>query len=95
MALTIYMLVFQLVYYGFHIGFGWIAAFPSSVEWYLWTVVNCADFALILVYIMAIPVGTHIAPYLGRFLYDMEATHIIQVASAFPRWASSSSMALS
>ncbi|KAF2182295.1 hypothetical protein K469DRAFT_587270 [Zopfia rhizophila CBS 207.26] len=87
MALTIYMVAFQLLYYGLHIGFGWIAAFPSSIEWYLWTVSNCADFGLILLYILAIPLGTHFAPFLGRLLFDMEATGIIQVASALPQWA--------
>jgi hypothetical protein len=31
-------------------------------------------------------VGTRFAPFLGRLLYDMEATGIIQVASALPMW---------
>lgn len=87
MALTIYLVLFQILYYGLHIGFAWIAAFPSNIEWFLWTVSNCADFGLILVYICAIPLGTRFAPFLGRFLFDMEATGIIQVASALPRWA--------
>ena len=87
MALSIYMFTFQLVYYGFHIGFGWIAAFPSRIEWYLWIVSNCADFVLILLYLLAIPVGTYYAPHLGRWLFDIDATSIIQVASALPQWA--------
>lgn len=88
MVLTIYLLFVQAVYYGFQIGFAWIAKFPSRVEWFLWAVSNGTDFTLILLYVVAIPLGTYNAPWLGRWLFDMEAASILQLAAALPKWAS-------
>jgi hypothetical protein len=88
MSLTIYLLFLQVVYYGIQIGFAWVAGFPSQVEWFLWTVSNGTDAGLILLYLAAIPFGTYNAPWLGRWLFDMEATSILQLAAALPHWAS-------
>lgn len=79
-VLMIYCLLFQFAYYDLHIGFAWIAAFPSRVEWCLWTVSNATDFGLIVLYLMSIPVGTYYVPFIGRRLFDIE------VASALPQW---------
>jgi len=87
-ALLVYeLLVFQVAFYGLHLGLGWLAAFPSAAEWYLWTVANSVCFGLIVTYLLALPVGTYLAPFLGRRLFGIEATGIIEVASALPRWA--------
>jgi hypothetical protein len=86
-ALAVYLLLFQVVYFGLHIAFAWISAFPSNFEWYLWTVSNITDFGLIALYVLAIPVGTYYSSVLGRCLFDIEATGIIEVASALPPWA--------
>lgn len=86
-ALMLYLLVFQFLYYGLYVGFAWVAAFPSRVEWYMWTVSNGTDFGLILLYLLSIPLGTHYAPFIGRKIFKMEATSILEVASALPHWA--------
>jgi hypothetical protein len=84
-ALMVYMLLFQAAYFGLQVGLGWISAFSSRAEWYLWTLSNAADFGLVAVYVAAIPAGTYLAPWLGRWLFGMEgATHILQVAEALP-----------
>jgi hypothetical protein len=48
---------------------------------------NAADFSLIAVYFLAISTGTHLAPFLGRWLFDIEATHFLQVAETLSPWA--------
>ncbi|KAK4237161.1 hypothetical protein C8A03DRAFT_34894 [Achaetomium macrosporum] len=85
--LMVYTLVFQIVYFALHVCFSWISSFPSNVEWYLWIASNATDFGLIATYVLAIPLGTYFAPFLGRWLFDMEATHLLQVATALPGWA--------
>lgn len=86
-GLMVYTLLFQVAYFGLHIGFAWVASFPSGVEWYLWMVSNAAAFGLIAIYLLGIPAGTYLAPFFGRCLFDMEATHLLQVAAALPPWA--------
>jgi hypothetical protein len=86
-ALMVYTLLFQVAYFGLHIGFAWISAFPSPTEWYLWIGSTAVDVALIAIYFLAIPVGTYLAPFLGRVLLDIETTHFMEVASALPVWA--------
>ncbi|KAL2018417.1 hypothetical protein VTK56DRAFT_836 [Thermocarpiscus australiensis] len=86
-ALMVYTLLFQVVYFGLHIGFSWITSFPSDVEWYMWMASNAVDFGLIAIYVLAIPAGQYFAPFLGRWLFDIEATHLLQVASALHVWA--------
>jgi hypothetical protein len=83
----VYNLLFQVAYFGLHIGFVWISAFPSPTEWYLWIGSTAVDVALIAIYFLAIPVGTYLAPFLGRVLLDIETTHFMEVASALPVWA--------
>ena len=85
-SMAAYNLLFQFVYYGWYLGFAWIATFPSSVEWYLWVISNATDVSLIALYVLAIPVGTYFAPWFGRRVLDVEATTVLEVGSALPRW---------
>ncbi|KAK3316956.1 hypothetical protein B0H66DRAFT_308132 [Apodospora peruviana] len=87
LGIMIYTLVFQVAYFGLQIAFAWIAAFPSPVEWYMWILANSAAFGLISVYVVAIPIGARLSPWLGRWLFGIKATSIIEVASALPTWA--------
>lgn len=88
-ALLVYeLLVFQAAFYGLHLGLGWLAEFPSKADRYLWTFANSVCFGLIVIYLLALPLGTYLAPFLGRRLFGIKATNIIEVASALPRWAS-------
>jgi hypothetical protein len=48
---------------------------------------TAVDFGLIAIYVLAIPVGTYLAPFLARLLFDLEATHLLEVAPALPVWA--------
>ncbi|KUJ07719.1 uncharacterized protein LY89DRAFT_691455 [Mollisia scopiformis] len=83
-----YCLFFQVVYFGLHLSVGWLLAFPSRVEWYLWTVANFADLGLITVYCIALPLGTYFAPWIGRKIFGVEgATSILEVANMLPYWA--------
>jgi hypothetical protein len=86
-ALMVYTLLFQVAYFGLHIAFAWVSSFPSKTEWYLWMGSTAVDFGLIALYVLAIPAGTYFAPFLGRLLFDMEATHLLEVARALPVWA--------
>ena len=85
--MAMYTLLFQMLYYGLYIGSAWIAAFPSRVEWYLWTVSNATDVGLIALYVLSIPIGTYYAPSMGHWMFKIEATSILDVATALPRWA--------
>ncbi|OAG39522.1 hypothetical protein AYO21_06166 [Fonsecaea monophora] len=86
MGVTIYTLLFQLVYYGLYIGFAWLAAFPSRTEFYLWLVASCTDFGLILLYILAVPIGAYNTRPLGRYFFNAEATSIPELANMLPPW---------
>ncbi|KAK3291134.1 uncharacterized protein B0H64DRAFT_450599 [Chaetomium fimeti] len=77
----------RLLFFGLHIGFAWVSSFPSDTEWFLWMGSTAVDFGLIAIYLLAIPVGTYLTPWLGRVLFGVEATHFLEVASALPPWA--------
>ncbi|CZR67526.1 uncharacterized protein PAC_17425 [Phialocephala subalpina] len=83
-----YCLFFQIIYFGLHLSVGWLLAFPSRPEWYLWTIANFADLGLITVYCIALPLGTYFAPWIGRTIFGVEgATSILEVAEMLPYWA--------
>jgi hypothetical protein len=86
-TLMLYTLFFQIAFFGLHTAFAWISAFPSWTEWYLWMGSTAVDFGLIAIYVLAMPVGTYLAPFLARLLFDLEATHLLEVAPALPVWA--------
>jgi hypothetical protein len=86
-GMTLYLIFFQVVYYGLHLAVGWVVAFPTTVEWYLWTVSNLTNIGLIGVYIVALPLGTYFAPFIGRFVFYKQASSILEVASMLPYWA--------
>ena len=86
-AVTIYTLLFQLIFYGLYIGFAWLAAFPSRTEFYLWLVSSCTDFGLIMLYLLAIPFGEYNKGWMGRWLFNIEPASIIELADKLPTWA--------
>jgi hypothetical protein len=91
-GMSIYLLVYELLvvqaaFYGLHLGLGWLAEFPTTADRYLWTLANSVCFGTIVVYLLALPAGTYLAPFLGRRLFGIEATGILDVATALPRWA--------
>jgi hypothetical protein len=86
-GLTLYMLLFQAMYYGLHLAVGWTIDFPSQVEWYLWTTSGFADMGLIAIYCMALPLGTYFAPFIGRVVFHTDASSILEVAEMLPKWA--------
>lgn len=83
----LYLLSFQAMYYGLHLAVGWTLAFPSSTEWYLWTLANLADLGLISVYCVALALGTYYTPFIGRFVFHRKAVSVLEVASMLPYWA--------
>lgn len=86
-GLTIYILLFQLMYYGLHIGVAWTIRFPSPFEFYLWEVSNVVDAGLITIFILFLALGTHFAPFIGDFVFATEASTVLEVASMLPAWA--------
>jgi hypothetical protein len=86
-GMMFYLIFFQVMYYGLHIVVGWMLAFPSTVEWYLWTISNLADLGLIGVYLLALPLGTYFAPYIGKVVFQKQASSILEVATMLPYWA--------
>ena len=87
LTMMVYLIVFQVIYYGLHIIVGWSLAFPSTTEWYLWTISNLADLGLIGVYLISLPLGTYFAPFIGRVVFKKQASSILEVASMLPYWA--------
>jgi hypothetical protein len=82
-----YLIFFQIMYYGLHLAVAWTMSFPSKIEWFLWTVSNFTEFGLITVYILALPLGTHFAPFIARTVFKARASSILEVASMLPYWA--------
>jgi hypothetical protein len=82
-----YLLLFQVVYYGLHVAVAWTMTFPSTIEWFLWTVSNFTEFGLIAIYFLALPLGTHFAPFIGERVFKAPAASILEVASMLPYWA--------
>ncbi|KAI9661812.1 MAG: hypothetical protein M1821_009051 [Bathelium mastoideum] len=85
-TLSAFNLLFQFLYYGLYIGFAWIAAYPSNVEWYMWVAANAANIGLIGLYVLAIPIGTYFAPSFGRRVLNIEATTVLDIGAALPQW---------
>ncbi|OQV07314.1 hypothetical protein CLAIMM_11766 [Cladophialophora immunda] len=86
MGVTLYTMMFQLMYHGLHLGFAWLAAFPSRTEFYLWLVSSGTDFVLILLYCFAAPIGAYNTRLLGRYFFKHEATSIPELANMLPPW---------
>ncbi|OAP64542.1 hypothetical protein AYL99_00514 [Fonsecaea erecta] len=86
MGVTIYTMLFQLMYHGLHLGFAWLAAFPSRTEFYLWLVSSGTDFVLILLYCLVAPLGAYNTRELGRYFFKHEATSIPELANMLPPW---------
>ena len=86
-VMMIYLLFFQVIYYGLQISVGWTIGFPSKLDWYLWMVSNFAEFGLITIYVVALALGTYFAPWIGRTIFQREASSVLEVASMLPAWA--------
>ena len=86
-GMAVYLVFFQIMYYGLHIAVAWTMSFPSKIEWFLWTVSSFTDFGLIAVYIFSLPLGTLFAPFIGRVVFKTRASSILEVASMLPYWA--------
>ncbi|KAI9765630.1 MAG: hypothetical protein M1839_005412 [Geoglossum umbratile] len=86
-GLTAYLVFFQIMYYGLHLAAGWTMSFPSKVEWFLWKISDFTEFGLIAVYILALPLGTYFAPFIGQNIFRVQASSILEVASMLPYWA--------
>ena len=83
-GVMMYLIFFQIMYHGLHLAIAWTMSFPSKIEWFLWTVSNFTEFGLIAVYILALPVGTHFAPFIARNVFNAPASSILEVASMLP-----------
>jgi hypothetical protein len=86
-GLMLYLIFFQVMYYGLHLAVGWTMSFSSKVDWYMWIVPTFTDFGLIAVYCLALPLGTYFAPFIGRSVFHTQASSILEVASMLPYWA--------
>lgn len=85
--LTLYLIFFQLMYYGMHIGLGRVIPFTSRTESYIWEISNITQFVLIATFVLALWAGSHAAPWLAKWLFQQEASTVIGVASLLPYWA--------
>ena len=85
--LTIYLILFQLGYYGMHIGLGRLLPFTSQTEFLLWEVSNVVQLSLIAAFVLCLWAGSHAAPWLSRWLFQQEASSVLEVASLLPYWA--------
>jgi hypothetical protein len=86
-GMMVYLIFFQIMYYGLYLAAAWTMSFPSKIEWYLWTVSNFTEFGLFAVYILALPLGTHVAPFIARNVFKARALSIWDVASMLSYWA--------
>ncbi|KAI3319255.1 hypothetical protein HD806DRAFT_525570 [Xylariaceae sp. AK1471] len=85
--LTIYLILFQVVYYGLHIGIGWLLPFPTTAEFYLWEGASIVDAGLIGIFLLALPIGNHFAPWIGTVMFHCEASTVLEAAAMLPTWA--------
>ncbi|KAF2834354.1 hypothetical protein M501DRAFT_593989 [Patellaria atrata CBS 101060] len=86
-GMMLYLLFFSMAYYALHATMGFMVGFPSTFEWYLWTVSNFADIGLITLYCLSIPVGTYYAPSIGKRWFRKQASSVLDLASMLPCWA--------
>ncbi|TGO40540.1 hypothetical protein BHYA_0035g00140 [Botrytis hyacinthi] len=84
--LTLYLIFFQAMFYGLHIGVAWKIPFPTHVEFSIYELANIVDFGLIVMFILALPLGAHFAPFIGRVVFKKEASTVLEVAAMLPPW---------
>ncbi|KAI1745580.1 hypothetical protein F4680DRAFT_107899 [Xylaria scruposa] len=86
-GLTIYLILFQIMYYGLHIGVGWLLPFPTTIEFYLWEGASIVDAGLIGIFLLALPLGNYFSPQIGAHMFHREASTVLEVANMLPPWA--------
>ncbi|KAI1169646.1 hypothetical protein F4777DRAFT_572332 [Nemania sp. FL0916] len=85
--LTLYIIFFQITYYGLHIGVGWLLPFPTTVEFYLWEGAGIVNAGLIAIYVIGLSLGSHFAPWIGKNIFHRDASTVLEVANMLPLWA--------
>ncbi|KAJ8064293.1 hypothetical protein OCU04_006639 [Sclerotinia nivalis] len=85
-SLTIYLALFQIMFYGLHIGVAWKTPFPTHLEFSIYELANIIDLGLIIMFILALPLGAYFAPFIGRVVFKKEASTVLEVAGMLPRW---------
>ena len=85
--LTIYLVVFQIMYYALHIGLGRVVPFASRAEFLIWEISNIVQFGLIATFVVCLWAGSHAASWLASWLFHQEAHTVLEVASLLPYWA--------
>ncbi|KAI9646424.1 hypothetical protein NHQ30_004416 [Ciborinia camelliae] len=85
-GLTLYLIFFQAMFYGLHIGVAWTVPFPTHVEFSIYEISNIVDLGLIIMFIFALPLGAHFAPFVGRVIFKREASTVLEVAAMLPPW---------
>ncbi|KAM0176229.1 hypothetical protein ACHAPC_009290 [Botrytis cinerea] len=85
-GLTLYLIFFQAMFYGLHIGVAWKVPFPTHIEFSIYELANIVDFGLIIMFIVALPLGAHFAPFIGRVVFKKQASTVLEVAAMLPPW---------
>ncbi len=85
--LTVYLLLFQLMYFGLLLGAGWNMSFPSDTESIIWAASNFAEIGLITLYVLALPFGTLLCDWGARKVFKRNASSLLELASMLPPWA--------
>lgn len=44
------------------------------------------DLTLIILFVLALPLGAYYAPFVGRFVFKREASTVLEVAAMLPTW---------
>ncbi|KAI9677754.1 MAG: hypothetical protein M1829_002526 [Trizodia sp. TS-e1964] len=86
-GLTLYLLLFQIMYYGLHLGVAWTMKFPTRVEFYVYEISNAIDVGLITIFFVGLSLGSHYASFIGRRIFHTKASTVLEVAGMLPRWA--------
>jgi hypothetical protein len=83
---AIYGILFELVYFGFHL-IGWNFVFPTITEKYLWRAASLTLLGLLLFYLIMLAIGYRVCRPVARYLFDTDATTILELAGMLPKWA--------
>ncbi|MCJ1315190.1 hypothetical protein MMC15_000506 [Xylographa vitiligo] len=84
----VYIILFEFTYFGVHLS-GWNQLFPSRTELYLWRASNLVLLGLLMLYLIAIPIGVVSSRAFSRRLLAKEVGTPLEVAAQLPRWAQS------
>ncbi|KAI1332931.1 hypothetical protein F5Y16DRAFT_407490 [Xylariaceae sp. FL0255] len=85
--LTLYLIIFQIMYYGLHIGVGFFLPFPTEVEFNIWEGSSIVEAGLIGLFLLGLPLGNYFAPWLGGLLFRRPASNVLEISEMLPMWA--------